>query len=127
MASEGPATQAWIHAPEEPGPGTPRHGFSGDHREAALREAERCGRREAEAFERALSERERRELENRLCWLAMGADDRAIEPALRPEEPDIVLRLQRDIDRLSYFHRAVLKSRAWIVVQRLRRPFGRAW
>jgi hypothetical protein len=95
--------------------------------EADLREARRRGRLEAEVFERRLSACEDNELQDRLCRLASGADDSTVEAPLPRESSFEVLRLQRELERLSSFHRAVLHSRAWALIQHLRRPFGRAW
>jgi hypothetical protein len=95
--------------------------------EADLREARRLGQLEAEAFERHLRARESVELQDRLSRLACGADDTAVDTPILRESSLEVLRLQREIERLASFHQAVLHSRAWTLVQQLRRPFGRAW
>lgn len=95
----------------------------------ALADAERFGRLEAEAFEAGLREIERRERENLMGRSALAADlfanssqDEA--PAMTSTE---VLRLRREIDRLADFHRSLLHSRSWRLLQALKRPLGRAW
>jgi hypothetical protein len=93
-----------------------------------LDEARHLGRLEAERYDLRLRERESREREERLVRLAAGA-----ETAGEPEEfvagggSSSLWRLQQDNDRLAEFHRAVVNSKAWHLVQALRRPFGRAW
>jgi hypothetical protein len=91
-----------------------------------LATARNAGRLEAEAFDRALREAEAREREELLGRLASrtGGSREAFEP---PGTTYSVLRLQQDVARLATFHQAVLRSRAWRVVQWARRPFGRAW
>ena len=106
-----------------------------------LRQAEELGRFKAERLDAALRTAERRERE--LCFAglvwgegasgspalaaaaagdggrAQGRDDGAIGVE--------VWRLRQDVERLAAFHQAVQRSRAWRLVQTLRRPFGRAW
>jgi hypothetical protein len=94
--------------------------------------AREAGRLEAEAFDRALRDaevREREERLGRLAWDAAGegpreAADAGAAPVVTAET---VWRLQQDIARLAAFHHAVLRSRAWRLIQWARRPFGRAW
>jgi hypothetical protein len=57
-----------------------------------------------------------------LAWDAGDAGDAGDLPAATE-----VWRLQQDVERLASFHQAVLRSRAWRLVQWARRPFGRAW
>jgi hypothetical protein len=94
----------------------------------SVEDARRCGRQDAEAFALGLQENELRERQERVTRLAWGAD---VDPALAPAEPRdssaIVLHLQHDVEQLASFYNAVLKSRAWILVQRIRRVFGREW
>ncbi len=96
--------------------------------EAALADAERFGRLEAEVFDADLREIERRERENLLGRTALA--DGGLRPPAQ-DEPAVthteVLRLRREIDRLAEFHRTLLHSRSWRLLQALRRPFGRAW
>jgi hypothetical protein len=93
-----------------------------------LTDARSLGRLEAESLDRALREREGREREDRLARLAMGA-----EPAwetgggLAEESSGTMWRLQQEIERLTAFHRAVVGSKAWRLIQALRRLAGRAW
>jgi len=95
---------------------------------AEAAEARRSGRRDGRAFDAALREPELRERQERLTRLAWGADgEAAFSAAEAPTSSFEVLRLQHDMEQLAAFHQAVLKSRAWRWVQRLRRPFGRAW
>jgi hypothetical protein len=90
----------------------------------------RLGRLEGESFNTALRERERCEREERLTRLAVG-DEAAFQPARElfsePWGGDGSWRLQQDVDRLAAFHLAVLHSRAWRLVQVLRRLVGREW
>jgi hypothetical protein len=93
-----------------------------------LDDARRLGRLEAERYDLGLRERESREREDRLVRLAAGA-----EMAGEPVEfgatggSSALWRLQQENERLSEFHRAVTHSKAWRLIQALRRPFGRAW
>ncbi|HXU45684.1 MAG TPA: hypothetical protein VN783_09165 [Thermoanaerobaculia bacterium] len=87
------------------------------------------GRLEAEAFDARLREIERTEREGLLARLALSpescsASDEEIRPAASRSE---ILRLKREIDRFAEFHRALVRSRSWRLLQFLRRPFGRAW
>ncbi len=97
--------------------------------EVALTDAERFGRLEAEAFDADLRLIERRERENQLGRTALA--DRGSDTPAQEEAPPVthteVLRLRREIDRLAEFHRTLLHSRSWRLLQALRRPFGRAW
>ncbi len=96
--------------------------------EAALTDAERFGRLEAEALDADLRRVELRERESLL-----GRTELSVVGFGSPtqEEPTVtnteVLRLRRENDRLVEFHRALLHSRSWRLLQALRRPFGRAW
>ena len=98
--------------------------------EDPLAPARLAGRLEGQRFDARLRRRERREREDRLTrriW-AQGPDDEDAAAAL----PDgatqgEVWRLQQRVDELASFHTAVLRSRAWRLVQAVRRPFGRAW
>jgi hypothetical protein len=92
--------------------------------------AREAGRLEAEAFDRALREAEAREREERLgrlVWGAAGEGYREAAGADAAAAAETVWRLQQDVARLAAFHRAVLRSRAWRLIQWARRPFGRAW
>lgn len=89
--------------------------------------ARRAGRLEAEAFDRALCDAEQREREERLGRLAWEAAGEALPDGLAFGAPESLWRLQQDVARLAAFHQAVLRSRAWRLVQWARRPFGRAW
>jgi hypothetical protein len=98
-----------------------------------LDDARLRGRTEAETFDRELRERELRDREARLTRLAWGAED---QDPLAPLTSDrggqgtdsaVVWRLQQDVERLAGFHNAVLKSKAWKMIQLARRPFGRSW
>jgi hypothetical protein len=90
--------------------------------------ARQAGRLEAEAFDEALREVERREREERLGRLAWeAAASGAAESVGHAPGADAIWRLQQDVARLAAFHRAVLRSRAWRLVQWARRPLGRAW
>jgi hypothetical protein len=90
--------------------------------------AAHCGKLEAERFDLDLREMERREREDRLTRLASGADDTVVVSGAGPRESsELFLRMQRDLEQLSAFHQAVVRSRAWKLIQAVRRPFGRAW
>lgn len=96
--------------------------------EERLEEAQVRGRSTAETFDRKLRERELAEREARLTRMAWGAEDEPLAPWSNGREPnDEVWRLQQDVERLAAFHRAVLQSKGWRVLQALRRPFGRNW
>jgi hypothetical protein len=97
--------------------------------ENAVADAERFGRLEAEAFDAGLREVEQRERENLVGKTALASD-----PYGWPDQDDVpvmtsteVLRLRREIDRLADFHRTLLHSRSWRLLQALKRPLGRAW
>jgi hypothetical protein len=93
-----------------------------------LDDARLRGRSEAETFDRELRERELREREARLTRLAWGGGAEAAElTAWAPGGGSEVWRLQQDVERLAAFHRAVINSRAWKLIQAARRPFGRSW
>lgn len=87
---------------------------------AAARER---GRREAEALDHRLAAVERGERDDLLAQL--GGERSFLQD--RSERSEVIWRQQREIDRLVEWHRAVTSSRAWRLVQALRRPFGRAW
>ncbi len=91
---------------------------------------ERLGREEGEAFDRRLRETERREREDRLSRIAWGGSGLVeTDPpgfAAVPTATE-VLDLQREVRRLTHFHDAVQRSRAWRLAQRLRRMIGRQW
>ena len=89
--------------------------------------ARQAGRLEAEAFDRTLREAEAREREERLGRFAWEAATDTGRDADAAPGTETVWRLQQDVARLAAFHQAVLRSRAWRVVQWARRPFGRAW
>ena len=87
-----------------------------------------CGRLEAERFDLDLRERERREREDRLTRLASGGDDTIAVTGVSPRESsELFLRMQRDLEQLAAFQHAVVHSKAWKLIQAVRRPFGRAW
>ena len=109
-----------------------------------LAQARQLGRLKAEQLDAALRATEQRERELRfvrLLWDGMNADPAAL--AMAGDVGDAggdaggrgslgagsaeVFRLRQDVERLAAFHQAVQRSRAWRVVQWVRRPFGRAW
>ena len=93
-------------------------------------DARRLGQLEGESFDRELRQREQRHREERLARLAMGAESDGAWAGLPDGEGAsgaTVVRLQRDVERLAAFHDAVVRSKAWWLIQALRRPFGRAW
>ncbi|HXU29891.1 MAG TPA: hypothetical protein VN851_04870 [Thermoanaerobaculia bacterium] len=96
---------------------------------SALGDAERLGRLEAEAFDAGLREIEQRERENLMGKTVLASDQ---FDGFGPEEGPVattteMLRLRREIDRLADFHRTLLHSRSWRLLQALKRPLGRAW
>jgi hypothetical protein len=94
----------------------------------ALADARRYGRLEAEAFDRALHALEQRERDERLTRLTWGADEDFLAYAVGPSgTAAMIAQLERDVERLARFHDAVLRSRGWRWLQRLRRLAGRAW
>lgn len=93
-----------------------------------LDEARRLGRLEAESLDLRLRELEAREREERLGHAAFGSDESVATGADPAKDSSwTVWRLQQENQRLAEFQRAVVNSKAWRVVQALRRPFGRAW
>jgi hypothetical protein len=97
--------------------------------EGAIADAERFGRLEAEAFDAGLREVEQRERENLMGKSALGSDPfgRSGQDEVPVMTSTEVLRLRREIDRLADFHRTLLHSRSWRLLQALKRPLGRAW
>ncbi|HVE66929.1 MAG TPA: hypothetical protein VNC59_10145 [Thermoanaerobaculia bacterium] len=93
---------------------------SGDHADPAS-DARRLGEAEAELLHVRLRLRESLARELRLLERTIKAEE-AVENALETESE---LRLQ--IERYASFHRAVEHSRAWRMIQAVRRLFGRAW
>ena len=81
------------------------------------------GHRQGESFDLGLREAERRERDELLSRLEPAGGRGGAAYAL----PSSTWRLQQELARLSAFHQAVLHSRAWRLVQALRRPLGRAW
>lgn len=90
-----------------------------------LADARLRGRREAEELDLRLRQEENREREERLAALELAARDEDEE--LARVSPAEVWRLRQEVERLTEFQRAVLGSRSWSVLQRLRRLVGRAW
>ena len=91
-------------------------------------EAEDCGELEARAFDSHLRARESREREDRLTRLVAERPDLAAAPAPPSAGGDAETeRLRREVALLAEYQQAVVRSRAWRLIQLLRRPFGRAW
>jgi hypothetical protein len=101
-----------------------------------LLQAEQLGRLKAERLDAALRAAEQRERE--LCFARLVWDGAEAHPASalasgggRGDGDGAgsaeVWRLRQDVERLAAFHLAVQRSRAWRLVQSVRRPFGRAW
>ena len=84
-------------------------------------EARKLGELEAEVLHLRLRLKESLARELRLVERAVKAEEN-VENALANEHD---LRLQ--VERYAEFHRAVERSRAWKVVQSLRRLLGRKW
>ncbi|HEX7183748.1 MAG TPA: hypothetical protein VF756_18085 [Thermoanaerobaculia bacterium] len=86
------------------------------------------GRTEAEVFDLRLRAAEMREREDRFVrLLAERSDLSAVGTPAGRGDAALLERLQREIDLLAAFHRAVLRSRGWRLLQAIRRIFGRAW
>lgn len=92
-----------------------------DREETSFPDARRLGELEAEVLHLRLRVKESLTRELRLVERAVKAEEN-LENALATEHE---LRLQ--IERYAEFHRAVERSRAWRLVQRIRRLFGREW
>jgi hypothetical protein len=86
-----------------------------------LVEARKLGELEAEVLHLRLRLKESLARELRLVERAVKAEEN-VENALGTEHE---LRLQ--VERYAEFHRAVERSRAWKVIQSLRRLLGREW
>lgn len=91
-----------------------------------LAEVQRLGRLEAERLDLAWREAEARQREERLGRLAWSIEAEDAPFAGNGGSAD-VMRLQRDVERLAAFHQAVTRSKAWRLIQALRRLVGRAW
>jgi hypothetical protein len=87
-------------------------------------QARALGRAQGELFDSRLREREGRQREELLLSRLQAGDESDDAPL--PEGGDAA-QLRRQVERLSEFHTAVVRSRSWRVMQALRRPFGRAW
>jgi len=87
----------------------------------AIPDARRCGEAEAEVMNLRLQLKESLAREARLVERTVHAEE-VVENALAAEHE---LRLQ--IGRYADFHRALLHSRAWRLIQFLRRLVGREW
>ncbi len=93
-----------------------------------LEEAREIGRFEAEAFDRRLRDLEQSERAEILEQIvSVGLPRGSEDPVVQNIRHHDAVRLQRDLDRLSEFHRTLVTSRSWRLLQLLRRPFGRAW
>ena len=93
-----------------------------------LAQARQLGCLKAERLDQKLRAAEQRERELRLARLAWdGLADEPVPGRAAEACAGEVWRLRQDVARLAAFHQAVLRSRAWRLVQLLRRPFGRAW
>lgn len=87
----------------------------------SLADARRLGELEAELLHMRLRLRESLARELRLAERTTKAEE-ALENALATEHE-----LRSTVERYSTFHRAVEHSRAWRMIQVVRRLFGRAW
>jgi len=106
-----------------------------NERREALEQAAEIGRLRAERLDAELRAAEQREREirlSRLAWEGSGAEPEAPAALLREGGGEggsaaEVWRLRQDVERLAAFHQAVQRSRAWRLIQWVRRPLGRAW
>jgi hypothetical protein len=90
--------------------------------------AKDAGTMEAQAFDLRLRVLEAHERGDRLVRLVSERPDLAAAPApFHINDAFVVDRLQEQVDLLSGFQRAVLRSKGWRLVQALRRPLRRAW
>jgi hypothetical protein len=87
----------------------------------AIPDARRCGEAEAEVMNLRLQLKESLAREARLVERTVHAEE-VVENALATEHE---LRLQ--IGRYADFHRAVMRSGPWRLIQFLRRLVGREW
>ena len=92
----------------------------GEHADPAS-DARRLGEAEAELLHVRLRLRESLARELRLLERTVRAEE-ALENALETESD-----LRHQVERYASFHRAVEHSRAWRMIQAVRRLFGRAW
>ena len=90
--------------------------------------ARRLGELEGAAYAAGLAARERTARAERLSRIALGGDEADLAAAgsraLRPRE---IVELESRLRELAQFHDAVLTSRSWKLLQRLRGLVGRAW
>ncbi|HTQ79635.1 MAG TPA: hypothetical protein VMM92_06540 [Thermoanaerobaculia bacterium] len=95
-----------------------------------LARAQQLGRLKAERLDQELRAAEQRERESRLANYAWDVDAGLpgepgdLEPGADSGE---LWRLRQEVERLTAFHTAVLRSRSWRFLQWVRRPLGRAW
>ena len=94
---------------------------------SSIEQAQHSGRREAEAFETGLREVEDEQRAKRLSRLTAAHEDDAPDGRSFGSASTEIARLRRQVEILASYRAAVLGSRAWRVIQALRRPFGRAW
>lgn len=83
--------------------------------------AARVGAIEAELADLKLRLTESHEREQRLIQVSKELEE-TLEGAPKREHE-----LRRDLERLAAFNRGVEQSRAWKLIQRVRRLFGREW
>jgi hypothetical protein len=83
-------------------------------------EARQAGQSDALSFAAALAAREARAREDRITQILLSG---------APHAPAVFVPgvSQEEWERLLNFHRAVVTSRSWFWVQRLRRLLGREW
>jgi hypothetical protein len=115
-------------APPTPPPGVEPAG-GGEPGAEGLVQARRLGLLEGEAWDCRYREAERRDRESRLALTALRADAAGHGPAsvgTAASTADIA-RLRAQVEALSAFHTAVVRSRSWRLLQGLRRLVGRAW
>ena len=90
--------------------------------------ARRLGELEGAASAAALAARERTARAERLSRSALGGDEADLAPAgSRPFRPREHAELESRFRELAQFHDAVVSSRGWRLLQRLRGLVGRAW
>lgn len=90
--------------------------------------ARRMGELEGAAFDAALAARERAERLERLSRITLAGDEADLPAGgerahSRRDRTEVESRLRE----LTLFHVAVVNSRSWQLLQKMRALFGRAW
>jgi hypothetical protein len=89
--------------------------------------ARRMGELEGAAFEGALAARERAERSDRLSRITLAGDEADLPIAQGSHSGRDRAEMESRLRDLSHFHTAVVSSRSWQLLQKMRGLFGRAW